>query len=359
MKNFDERQFNGLLEAVDYKEVIENLECVEFTDRDLVNIYKKLTGKTIHLNWWFVTNVIKPLTNSLLSQGVLSIKKNGKDQVYNLIKGKGAAIEALTPKKKELKNNASEQYLALPAKKAEVPKAVAPEKIEESNLVKIDGITINTIESAYNLKTDKDKIAFRRKFIASIVIFGHFFRQSLSSVKTSIISRSLEDYFKVTKYSLTQAVAEFNTAAIALGKYQWKIRRSGTTRGQKLEIDFSPRRAIRFLEEIGKVYYPKDAEISTIIDWSLGKIVLSLSNLEIKREEPAQVKEEQPKIQNGDKERFYVVSYMGYREFKERYQVSGREIMHADRFLIEIVKPSKETLDRIQSELRKGEEILL
>ncbi len=354
MKTFNEKQFNGTLEAVDYKEVIENLKCVEFTDRDLVNIYKKLTGRTIHLNWWFVQNIIKPLTNSLLSQGVLSIKRNGKDQIYNLIKGKGAALDALTPKKKELKS-VKEPYPALPVVK-KAPEA--PKEVEDSNIVKIDGITLKTIESAYNLKTDRDKLVFRKKFISSIIIFGHFFRNSVSTIKTSVISRSLEDYFNVSKYPLTQTIAEFNTAAFTLGKYLWKIKRSGTTRGRKLEIDFSPRRAIRFLEEIGNVYYHGDKEIPAIISWALGKIE-DLSDLEtIVEKEPEPIQENVEMVKE-KKDHFYVVSYMGYPEFKQRYKISGREVMHSDRYLIEIVNPKEETLCRIKSELRKGEEILL
>ena len=214
---------------------------------------------------------------------------------------------------------------------------------------------------------------FKKRLTGMISIFGCMYREKKQQIQSSSPKRVWSEYYSSSNGSAIEIiVAEFNTAVKALG-LQFVIKKFGEKRTRRYQIDYSPRRVLKFLEKVGDIYFPGDKEVKLFLDWGRNKI----EDLGVKQvEQPKEEVEERPKVSSSRKARkiapvveetsqkndnifkVWVVSSMDLSEFMERYNLEATELMHSDsRNLFEANISSLEVLDRIKNELRQGEKI--
>lgn len=364
-----------MFKNLDFSRLIQDLYTVDgFTEDVIVSAIKSQNkGASIHINGAFYREVIEPLTLKLKEAGLLTVRKVGQTRFYT-ISDRQKAIELFKKPERKFSDNLQ------PLLPAPIPARLAlPKPVETTEEVKkaeeeLKPMSKENLNIAFML-TPKNTYGFKTRLLGMIVIFGCMYREKTQRISSSEPKKTLMAYLNSSGQHFDKIVAEFNTAARKL-EMPFIIKKYGNRRAQKFQIDVSPRRALKFLKEVGEIYFSEDDEINNFLSWSLGKTQdlgtkpkdtteepkpKKVKNKEDKTSstlpEPAVVKEKKPEVKTEDTEsKLWVITKMSLSEFKERYSVEAVELMTKDdQTLIEAEVKSQETIDIIKSELRRGE----
>jgi hypothetical protein len=374
-KNEKYEKFNRAFKDIDYVRLINDLKRTEmFTDTDVAQALKsQKKGITINVNYVFYSNVVQPLMEKL--GDLMSVKKIGGTRFYTIDRKKALEVfEKPAEKKAEAPLVVLPKPVAvdpIPKTAAEEPKALTsePKKQESSSLTK------EKLDRAFRL-SPRNMYGFKKRLLGMIVVYGCMYRNNEPRTLSSIPRNILKGYYSASSYDLDKLVAEFNTAVRTLD-YPYITKNSGIKRAHKYSVDVSPRKILKLLKEISTTYFEGDKEVETFLDWGLNKIQdLGVKQKEEKPAAPKVVKaekekplepeslprtyfkEEETKEASEKKVVAWIITKMDFREFEARYKVKTPKTMMEDNtgsYLFEVSIPNLETLERIQSELRKGE----
>lgn len=374
MKNSKLEKVNKMYDNIDFSQLIKDLYTIEGFTQQTIGQAVKCQHKdiSIHYNSVFYRKVEEPLIKRLKEANLIEVKPIGGTKFYTILDRQKAIELFKAPEKKRATEITLPDRTFTPA-----PTVVSKEtevKVKEPNSAEEDSLQFNkeSLDKAFMLGPLR-LYGFKKRLIGMISIFGCMYRTKQQQVKSSNPKQIWTKYYGSSKGSAIEGIiAEFNTAVRSLG-LQFIIKKFGETKMRRYQIDFSPRKGLKFLEKVGDIYFPEDKEIKLFMDWGRNKI----EDPGIRQvEQPKEEIEERPKVSSSKEARkitpvvketsqehdnifkVWVVSSMDLSEFMERYNLEATELMHSDsRNLFEAKISSLEVLNRIKNELRQGEKL--